>query len=279
MIKVQPVAEEEVAMPKSRIALAFMAHPDDVEFTCAGTLALLHQQGWEIHIATMTPGQAGSEDLGPEEISKIRRCEATRSAAVLDGAYHCLECEDGFIALDRTTKTNAVALIRKVRPGVVFAPSPTDYLYDHEISSLVVRDAAFWSGVPNLKTETLPPFRPCPYLYYADPFELKDPLGDVIEPSLVVDISSVIEIKTKMLECHASQRQWLLKQHGIDEYVHAMKSMGQQRGSRIESAFGEGFRQHLGHGYPQDDLLRCELGDLVYCWSVAGSDSDHSQTA
>ncbi|MFA4016852.1 MAG: hypothetical protein RUDDFDWM_001963, partial [Candidatus Fervidibacterota bacterium] len=36
--------------------LAFMAHPDDAEFLCAGTLALLHQIGYEVHIATMTAG-------------------------------------------------------------------------------------------------------------------------------------------------------------------------------------------------------------------------------
>ena len=63
-------------MSRNKVALACMAHPDDVEFTCGGTLALLHQQGWEIHIATMTPGDCGSEQLSREEISRIRRMEA-----------------------------------------------------------------------------------------------------------------------------------------------------------------------------------------------------------
>ncbi len=251
-------------MSEDKIALAFMAHPDDAEFTCAGTLALLHERGWEIHIATMTPGQAGSEELGPEEIGRIRRAEASRSATLLDGAYHCLECEDGFIAMDRPTKTAAVALIRKARPRVVFAPSPVDYLYDHEITSLVVRDAAFWSGVPNLKTEGFAPFRPCPTLYYADPTELKEPLGNVVRPGIVVDVGGVIDVKTEMLKCHASQREWLLKQHGMDEYVQAMKNMSAARGRLIGAEFGEGFRQHLGHGYPADDLLTAELGELVH---------------
>jgi len=252
-------------MPEKKRALAFMAHPDDAEFTCCGTLALLNQHGWEIHLATMTPGDCGSEQLGPEEISKIRRVEAAIAATVLHGTYHCLECRDGFIAYDRETTVKAVGLIRKVRPAVVFAMSPNDYLIDHEVSSAIVRNAAFFAGVPNLKTEPLKPFRPVPYVYYADPVESKDIFGRPVEPTVIVDITSVIEIKSEMLSCHVSQRDWLLKQHGIDEYIHAMLARSQQCGRPIGVEYAEGFRQHLGHGYPQDNLLAAELGSLVHC--------------
>jgi N-acetylglucosamine malate deacetylase 1 len=252
-------------MADNKRALALMAHPDDAEFTCCGTLALLHQRGWEIHLATMTPGDCGSEQLGPEEISEIRRVEAANSAAVLGGTYRCLECRDGFIAYDRETTTKAVALIRKVRPAVVFAMSPSDYLIDHEVASAIVRNAAFFAGVPNLKTEPFGPFRPVPHVYYGDPVEAKDIFGRPVEAPVVVDITSVVEIKSKMLGCHASQREWLLKQHGLDEYIHAMLARGEQRGRPIGAKYAEGFRQHLGHGYPQDDLLAAELGSLVHC--------------
>lgn len=245
-------------------ALAFMAHPDDAEFTCGGTLALLHQRGWEIHIATMTPGDCGSEELGPEEISRIRRVEAANAAAVLGGTHHCLECRDGFIAYDRETMVKAVALLRKVRPRIVFALGPNDYLIDHEVSSAIVRNATFFVGVPNLKTEPFGPFRPVPHLYYGDPVELKDMFGRPVEPTILVDVSAVIETKSRMLACHASQRDWLLKQHGMDEYIHAMTAMGQARGGLIGANYAEGFRQHLGHGYPQDNLLAAELGGLVH---------------
>ena len=63
-----------------KTALAFCAHPDDVEFMCAGTLALLHKKGWQIHIATMTPGDCGSMELSPAQISKVRKKEAAASA-------------------------------------------------------------------------------------------------------------------------------------------------------------------------------------------------------
>ncbi len=251
-------------MIENKRALAFMAHPDDAEFTCCGTLALLHQRGWEIHIATMTPGDCGSEQLAPEEISRIRRVEAANSAAVLGGRFHCLECRDGFIAYDRETTLKAVALVRQVRPGVVFALGPNDYLIDHEVSSAIVRNASFFAGVPNWKTDPFGPFRPVPYLYYADPVEGKDMFGRPVEPAVLVDIGSVVETKSEMLRCHASQRDWLLKQHGMDEYVEAMLALGRARGKLIGVEYAEGFRQHLGHGYPQDDLLAAELGSLVH---------------
>ena len=49
-----------------------VAHPDDCEILAAGTLALLKKKGWEIHIVSMTPGDCGSADRGPEEIAAIQ---------------------------------------------------------------------------------------------------------------------------------------------------------------------------------------------------------------
>lgn len=251
-------------MAEKKRALALMAHPDDAEFTCCGTLALLHERGWEIHLATMTPGDCGSEHLRPEEISNIRRGEAAVSATVLHGAYHCLESRDGFIAYDRETNLKAIALMRQVRPTMVFAMSPSDYMIDHEVSSSVARNAAFVAGVPNIRTDPHKPFRPVPYLYYADPVEGKDLFGRLVTPASVVDIDSVLDIKSEMLSCHASQREWLMKQHGVDEYIGEMIRRSEDCGRLVGIKHGEGFRQHLGHGYPQDNLLAAELGELVH---------------
>ena len=43
-----------------KVALSFLAHPDDAEFLCAGTLIRLAEAGWEVHIATATPGDCGT---------------------------------------------------------------------------------------------------------------------------------------------------------------------------------------------------------------------------
>ena len=244
--------------------LGLFAHPDDAEFMCAGTLALLHRRGWKIHIATMTPGDCGTVEYSREEISRIRKGEAAKSAGLLDGSYHCLECDDAFIMYDRQTLLKAIELVRKVRPAVVFTLSPSVYMVDHETAGRIARTACFACGVVNIETAGAEPFEPIPYLYYTDPIEGKDNFGAEVKAGTIVDITGVMDIKEKMLCCHESQRNWLLKHHGIDNYVIAMKELSQKRGREIGSYFAEGFRQHLGHAYPQDNILKAELGDMVH---------------
>jgi len=251
-------------MAEQKTALCIGAHPDDAEFLCAGTLALLHQRGWQIHIATMTPGDCGTVEYSREEISRIRKGEAAKAVALLDGTYHCLECDDSLILYDRETLLKTVKLMRQVRPKLVFAMSPSDYMVDHEMASKLVRSACFSCGIVNLETPGAEAFEPTPYLYYNDSMEGKDILGNPQPPTTIVDISSVIETKEKMLCCHESQRNWLMAHHGMDEYVEQMKVFGRERGGLIGVEFAEGFRQHLGHAYPQDNLLKAELGDQVH---------------
>jgi len=250
------------------VALAVMAHPDDAEFLCVGTLGLLREKGWKIHIATMTAGDCGSERLGPDEISRVRRTEAASAAQVLSGSYHCLGCRDGLVAYDQETILKTVKLIRVVRPKVVFTHSPTDYMIDHEVCSALARNATFFATVRNLETEGCELFRPVPYLYYSDPVEGQDIFGQRVEPTTVVDISALIDTKESMLACHASQRDWLRQQHGVDEYLKAMRGMSAGRGADISVDYAEGFRQHLGNGYPRDNILQQVLGDPVHQRSV-----------
>lgn len=251
-------------MEQSRVALSFGAHPDDAEFFCAGTLALLHQKGWQIHIATMTPGDCGTIEYTREEISNIRRAEATKAAAILDGQYHCLESNDIFIMYDRPTLLKAIKLVRKLKPTIVFALSPEDYMVDHTTAGKLAMTACFAGGVRNVETKGAEAFEPVPYLYYMDPAEGKDIFGNNVRPQMVVDISSTFETKEKMLCCHESQRNWLRAHHNMDEYVESMKRWTSSRGNMIGVQYAEGFRQHLGHAYPQDNILKTELGELVH---------------
>jgi LmbE family N-acetylglucosaminyl deacetylase len=251
-------------MEKNKTVLCLVAHPDDAEILCAGTLALLADKGWEIVIATMTPGQAGSTVLGPDEISIIRRAEAANSAALLNGNYHCLESEDVFIMYDRPTLLKAIELIRKVKPTIVFTASPSDYMLDHEITSKIAMTACLSAGIPNIKIDGTEPFNTVPSLYYCDAVQGKDILGQKVQPSMYVDISSTIDIKEKMLCCHKSQREWLIKIARVDEFVIMMKNFSAMTGKEIHCAYAEGFRQHLGFSYPSENILKAELDSLVH---------------
>jgi LmbE family N-acetylglucosaminyl deacetylase len=131
------------------------------------------------------------------------------------------------------------------------------------MTSTITRAAAFACAVPNFLAHKgmPPPLESIPYLYYCDPVEGKDPLGRIVEPGLLVDISSQLELKAQMLAAHASQRDWLHKHHGMDHYVESMRQWCASRGQLMSPpvAFAEGFRQHFGHSYPQDD----QLGQLL----------------
>ena len=238
-----------------KVVLAFMAHPDDAEILCAGTLVRLSGAGWQIHIATCTPGDCGTMTATPYDISSIRTKEAAASAALIGAAYHCLGERDGLVVYDQPTIHKAMDLFRCVAPSLVFAHAPKDYMLDHEFASLLARGASFLYGAPNISSFPRMDGSAVPHVYYCDPIDGIDPLGQPVTPTTLVDITAVIDRKAEMLAAHASQRQWLRAHHGVDEYLDAMRRHGQQRGRLAGCAYAEAFVQHRGHAYPQNDLL------------------------
>ncbi len=241
--------------------LGIFAHPDDAEILCAGTLSLLNKTGWSVHIATVATGDKGTTVYSRDELILIRNAEAKKAAGLIGGTYHCLGFDDIYILYDRETINKATALIRRVQPSIVFTSSPADYMLDHDITSLIAQTACFSAGIKNMDIAE-ESFEPIPYLYYCDPVEGKDKLGEMVRPSTFVNISDEIGMKEKMLACHESQQSWL-SSHQDSEYIIAMKRFSAKRGKEINSSYAEGFRQHLGHGYPPDNILKEILGDLV----------------
>jgi len=251
------------AKVQRKVAMSLMAHPDDCEILAGGTMVLLQQRGWEVHVVTMTPGDAGSATLGPVEIAAIRRKEAAKAAAVIGAEYHCLEARDFYVNYDSEQSRRALEIMRDIAPSLVFTHSLDDYMMDHEMAARLARCGTFGYAVPNASPRPVVKGSMVPYLYYADPLEGIDVYGYEIQPSTYVDISKAMATKTKMLRCHASQRDWLLKHHGVDEYTRAMKAWCAKRGKENGTRYAEAFRQHKGHPYPNDCLLARELGDLV----------------
>ena len=238
--------------------LAVHAHPDDIEFQCAGTLALLKQAGCPIAVATMTAGDCGSAELDADEISAVRREEARQAAELLGADYTCLEFKDLSICVDNDSRRRVTELVRKTRPDIVITAPPVDYMSDHEMTSRLVRDATFNASCPNYATQQWDPAPATvkiPHLYYVDPIEGVDWFGQAIAPDFVIDVTATFDLKLKMLACHDSQRAWLRQQHGLDEYLEGCRRWSKQRGSEIGVEYGEAFRQHKGHPYPHDNLL------------------------
>jgi LmbE family N-acetylglucosaminyl deacetylase len=250
------------------VALAVLAHPDDAEFLCAGTLLRLHREhGWEVHVATMTAGDCGSAEHAPDDIAAIRRAEGQAACAAVGFTYHCLEVLDLRVRYCDWQLERVCRLLNAVRPTVVFSHSPHDYHLDHEESSKLVRAATFAAPIPNFlhrpnHTEPHPPLAAIPHLFYCDPLEGKDQFGHPVPPAFSVDISAAIDAKADMLGKHESQRAWLRKHHGVDSLQDSMRAWSATQGRACGVAYAEGFRQHLGHSYPQSNILADLLGKL-----------------
>ncbi|HEX4793521.1 MAG TPA: PIG-L family deacetylase [Humisphaera sp.] len=236
-------------------ALAFLAHPDDAEFLCAGTLIRLRDAGWEVHIASATAGDCGTMLHHAWEISAIRTGEARAAAKLIGATFHCLGEPDGRVVYDKPTLQKTIDLFRIIAPALVFTHAAKDYMMDHEMVSLLARAASFVYGAPNVSTHPRKPESKVPHLYYCDPVQGEDPLGNAVTPTTYVDISRQLEMKATMLTCHASQREWLRAHHGMDEYLDSMRRHAAMRGGQIGVAAAEAFVQHRGHPYPREDLL------------------------
>ena len=177
---------------------------------------------------------------------------------MLNADCYCLEFRDLSICFDNDSRKRVTELLRKARADIVITAPPVDYMPDHEITSRVVRDAAFNASVPNYMThqwDPAPPTAKIPYLYYCDAIDGIDWYGQPIPSDFIVDISKTFDLKLQMLACHASQREWLRRQHGVDEYLDTARRNSARRGAEIAAAFGEAFRQHKGHPYPHDNRL------------------------
>jgi LmbE family N-acetylglucosaminyl deacetylase len=127
----------------------------------------------------------------------------------------------------------------------------------------LVRDACFGASAPNYSTGEFTALDRIPHLYFMDSADGIDRDGNVLRPEFLVDVSSTMDLKRTLVGCHASQRAWLDKQHGLPDYVETSVEWTAKRGSLAGLAYAEGFRQYHGHPYPQTPLLQEILAQLT----------------
>lgn len=247
--------------------LAIHAHPDDIEFLAAGTLALLARDGHHVVLATMTAGDCGTVNQDAAEISNIRTKEAANSAALIQCRYYHLGFKDMAVFSDHRSRQHVTEFLRAIRPTIVITSSPEDYMADHEATAILVRDACFAAALPNYVTgeeASSTPLAEIPALYFMDPLGGVDRNGTEIIPGFVVDIEKTFDLKIAMLMEHKSQREWLRIRHGLENYVSNMQKWTRQRGALAGLRIGEGFRHYKGHPYPQDPRLETLLEKYLH---------------
>ncbi len=248
-------------------AIAIAAHPDDIEILMSGTLMLLRANGYEIHYWNLANGCCGTTQYDAEKITRIRREEGLAAAHSIGAVYHESICNDLEIFYDKPTLAKVASVIRQVAPDIVLTHSPQDYMEDHMNTCRLATTAAFTRGMPNFPVDP-----PCPTVnnnvtvYHAQPYSHRDPLGKIIVPDIVVDVTDLIELKKKMLAKHASQKLWLDQSQGLDSYLQTLEDLDAELG-RMSCLFkyAEGWRRHLHMGYcgPNDNPLRDALRERV----------------
>jgi LmbE family N-acetylglucosaminyl deacetylase len=215
--------------------LAVGAHPDDIEILCAGTLARCRERSDEVVICVATNGDMGHMRLQPEELAKVRKAEASRSAETIGAELIWLGYPDEFLYPEHAARMRFIEMIRDARPDLILTHAPNDYHMDHRVVSELVFVSSFIGAVPNVKTASPVHPRIAP-LYYFDTLAGCDFL-----PTEYVDITSSLETKLAMLRCHESQLEWLGDYNGIDIAEFAT-TVARFRGLQSGVRFAEGFR-------------------------------------
>jgi LmbE family N-acetylglucosaminyl deacetylase len=220
--------------------MAIVAHPDDIEFSCAGTLARWARAGSQIIYVLCTSGDVGIDEPGMtrKKAMEIREQEQ-REAARIIGAKEVvfLREPDGLLQPTLELRKKLVREIRRYKPEVIVTGDPTivwagdDYINhpDHRAAATAALDATFpAAGQPNLfedlAQEGLTAHKP--RKVYVTSWDRVD---------VYVNIEETIELKIQALRAHKSQmKDW--------DPGESIRKWAAERAQGKEMAYAEGFR-------------------------------------
>ncbi|NHE58355.1 PIG-L deacetylase family protein [Cyclobacterium plantarum] len=182
------------------------AHPDDCDIKGGGTASLFVAMGHKVKFVSVTNGDAGHMEEGGGMLAKRRIAETQEVARRLGVEYDVLDNHDGELLPTLEIRLQIIRKIREWDADVVIAPRPNDYHPDHRYTGVLVQDAAYMVGVPNIAPDTPALDKNPVFLYFQDHFQKPNPF----EPHVAIDISSVIDKKIDGMDAHESQfYEWL----------------------------------------------------------------------
>jgi LmbE family N-acetylglucosaminyl deacetylase len=215
--------------PGGQRILVVQAHPDDAEHICGGTIALLADEGKDIHYLMVTRGDKGSDDpeMTTDRLAAIREQEQKNAAGVLgvqtitflDGYY------DGEVEANISLRRDIVFVVRQWKPDIVMTFDPwrkNEIHPDHRAVAMCTLDAISCArgGMyyrEQLKTGITPHSVKQIYYFNTD------------RPNHWVDITAVVDKKAEALRCHTSQTSkkdieaWITRKGLVAGLPHKMK--------------------------------------------------------
>jgi LmbE family N-acetylglucosaminyl deacetylase len=222
-----------------RRAMVIVAHPDDAEFLCGGTIAKMCAEGWEVTYVVATSGDKGTSDptLAGQRLAAIREAEQSAAARVL-GVRECiyLRHPDGFLENSDALRGEIVHLLRTHRPETVITWDAYRRGFnhrDHRVVGITAYDAVF-------------PAARDPLYYPEDQAEGLDAhkvrellLAGSEQPDYVVEISDHFETKLEAVYCHTSQIEALPR----EEFMQKRRQQAVEAGRQSGMPFAEAFRR------------------------------------
>ena len=178
--------------------LAFGAHPDDVELSCAGTLMVEIGNDKRVGIIDLTQGEMGSRGT-----IETRYAEAAQAAKIMGITVRKnLKMQDAFFTNDKENQLKIIQVIRKYQPEIVLCNAPEDRHPDHGKGSSLLEDACFLSGLRKIETiddngSPQQAWRPKHLFHYIQ--------DRYLHPNFVVDISTVHDKKIEAIKAYSTQ--------------------------------------------------------------------------
>jgi LmbE family N-acetylglucosaminyl deacetylase len=224
--------------------LVFGAHPDDIEFGCGAVIARENQAGRQAHLVICSRGEAGTHGT-----PRQRTAEAKNAAALLGATIEFVELDgDSHLEIRAAHAIKLAGIIRRVRPGLVLAPSLVENQHpDHWRLGKLVRDAARLARFGGIKELRKAPSHAIGQLFFyavtpeAEPSDITPVLIDVSAPE-------VVRAWTAAMEAHASQTT-------ARAYVELQLTRAHLRGLRAGV-------NHALALFPNDPLVFDSLGQL-----------------
>ena len=223
--------------------LVILAHPDDPEFFCGGTLARWARAGHHITYLLLTCGDKGfnpftQPDMTPEKLCALRHDEQNAAAKVIGAeSVHFMENPDGYLIPDLNLRRDVVREIRRYKPDILVTCDPQTLfaIYginhpDHRAAGQVVLDAVFPATgnlvyFPELLKEGFQPHMPK---------EIWCSLS--MQPNTTLDVTDMWDIKLQAILKHTTQVQ------DADKLIERFKSRRTEDSTEENPRYEEKFR-------------------------------------
>ena len=177
--------------------LTIVAHPDDAELSCGGTLAKHSSLGFKTGIIDLTQGEMGTRGTVEERMAEADAASKIMGLSMREN----LKFADTRFENDEKHRLEVIKKIREYQPEIIITNAPSDRHPDHGRAAELVKQAAWLAGLVKYETEAngakQKAWRP-KYVYHAIQFNF-------LEPDFVVDITNFVEIKMQAILAYKSQ--------------------------------------------------------------------------